>query len=227
MFDRIPTYDAFRPLLLQTPRIGAPGGAEDVWALQKAMQALGHSVTSFDGIFGPETERIVRETQTALGLTSDGKAGPITQTTMALTIAQALYTLMGLPVEAAKGQIEHESSNRLGRYSPPRPDGTYDAGIVQRNTEHTPAIEGFDPHPSIKDLAERTRKHYDLFAGVTPRRRRMALAQGAWNAPAFACYLAREEGATRVTLGMTRRPSFAQRVAFEQYVSDVSKYLPN
>jgi hypothetical protein len=78
---------------------------------------------------------------------------------------------------------------------------------------------------SISALGADIRRHYDLFAGL-PTRRRWALAQGAWNAPAFACYIARQEGAFKVTTSMTLRPGTTARAAFDAYVEKVSKYLP-
>ncbi len=155
----------------------------------------------------------------------DGQAGGITQKSIALIIADRICITKRVPREAARGQLEHESAFRLGIYSPPRPDDNYDAGVAQRNTQFTPAHEGFHVQKSILALMENTRKHFDLFVGVTPARRRWTLAQGAWNAPAFACYIAREEGAVGVTPGMVRRPSEGAREIFETYMSKVSKYL--
>ena len=51
-----------------------------VKTLQKALQALGYSVGTADGVYGPNTESAVRAFQQANGLTVDGKAGDATQT---------------------------------------------------------------------------------------------------------------------------------------------------
>lgn len=221
MFTTYPTYEDLRPLLLWTPVLRG----EDVYALQHAMKSMGFTV-ELDGIFGKETDKLVRNMQKNLGLFVDGSVGPVTNETVAMLFAASIADELDIPVEAPKGQLKHESAYYLGRVSfPPRPNGSYDAGVSQRNTEHTPPQEGFKPKPSIRAMLERVQTHYILFRGVTPLRRRMALAQGSWNAPAFACYIAREEGATNVTPGMVLRPSEASRQKFEAYVANVSKYL--
>jgi Putative peptidoglycan binding domain len=223
MFSHIPTYDKYRTLKLGMPKTPS----EDVYALQRALDELGCEPGDSDGIFGPLTDRATRKAQTRLGLTVDGAAGELTQRALAMTIADPVAASKHVRREVMKGQMEHESSFRLGIYSDARPDGSYDAGVTQRNTQHTPAMQGFDPFLSIVSLAVTVRKHYDLFEGVLPERRRWMLAQGAWNAPAFACYLARAEGATKVTKAMTRQPSAASRKIFEDYMTKVSKYLPD
>jgi hypothetical protein len=179
----------------------------------------------FDGMLGPQTESCIRDAQWDLKVPVDGKAGGLTQRAIAMDIAQVLSTNNHVPLTAPQGQLEHESGFRLGIYSPVRPDGTYDAGVAQRNTKFTPPQEGFNPELSILALIKNTRKHFELFEGLRTQQRRWALAQGAWNAPAFACFIAREEGAHRVTTGMTLKPSVSSRQTFEAYVTKVSKYL--
>lgn len=223
MFDTFPTYDRYRTLEMKTPALRG----EDVYALQTALNELSFGAGTPDGIYGPMTDRAVREAQQTLKLVVDGKAGGATQKALALTIASQVSTVNRgrPPYSALLGQLEHESGFRLGIYSPLRPDNTYDAGVTQRNTKFTSPQIGFDTKKSILALAEVVRDHHDLFTGVLSERRRWALAQGAWNAPAFACYIAREEGATKVTTGMTLRPSLIARTTFEDYVTKVSKYL--
>lgn len=221
MFDHIPTYDKYRTLSLQKPMLRG----EDVYALQNALNTLGFFVGTADGILGPDTDRGIHDAQKNFFITNDGKAGGKTQETLAMAIASTVSYQEHIPELAMRGQMEHESGFRLGIYSDARPAGDFDAGVTQRNTAHTPAREGFNPSLSIVALAENTRKHYDLFEGITTRNRRWALAQGAWNAPAFACYIAREEGAIKVRSGMVLRPSAASRKTFEEYMAKVSKYL--
>lgn len=219
MFEAFPAYDKFRTLVLKVPRqVG-----EDVFALQSALNHLGYLAGVEDGIFGKMTSDAVTRAQQDGGLTVDGAAGGVTQRYLVLRIAKPYVQLA--PLNALKGSMEHESAFRLGIYSAQRPNGSYDAGVAQRNTDLTPPREGFTPHLSIRALAERTRNHMNLFEGIRDPRRQIGLAQGAWNAPAFACYIAREEGATKVTNGMTLRPSTASRLTFENYVTAVSKYL--
>jgi len=197
---------------------------EDVFALQTALNGLGFPCGTPDGYFGPKTDYAVSSAQKKYFLTVDAMAGGITQKVLAMEVAEKLAPDVGVPLSAFRGQLEFESGFRLGNYSPPRPEGDYDAGVTQRNTQFHPPKEAFDVPKSILLLGQTVRKHYDLFVGLPPLRR-LALAQGAWNAPAFACYLAREEGATRVTAGMTLRPGIEARKTFENYVSEVSVYL--
>jgi len=221
VFATIPSYPRFRTLRLVEPRLRG----EDVFALQCALLSAGLELPSgADGIFGRETDRAVLAAQSMFGLVVDGLAGGLTQRALAVLLAAEATAALRVAPGALVGQLEHESSFRLGIYSPLRPDGSFDAGVAQRNTAHTPAREGFDPESSIRALARTVRQHFDLFAGL-PRRRRWALAQGAWNAPAFACFIAREEGASKVTAAMTARPSAEARRVFEEYVVSVSAQL--
>src|SRR3954471_1445481 len=208
MFNAYPTYSRYRTLTLNP----SPMKGEDVFALQTALNHGGFPAGAEDGIFGSMTSDAVLRAQVALGLLVDGKAGSVTQRSLALHIAQEVASRTHVLAAALKGQMEHESGFRLGNYSPQRANGTYDAGVCQRNTQHTPAKEGFDVPESIDELAGVVRSHYNLFAGVGSTSRRWQLSQGAWNAPAFACYIAREEGASQVSKSLTLRPTDAQRV---------------
>lgn len=221
MFEKVPTYDKRRTLSVKSPMLKG----EDVYALQNALNALGFFIGAADGILGPQTDRGIREAQKNFFLVADGLAGQKTQTALATAILNHAGDLEHVPHIALRGQLEWESGFWLGIYSDARPEGDFDAGVAQRNTKYTPAQEGFNPSLSILALAEDTRKHYDLFAGIMTSVRRWTLAQGAWNAPAYACFIAREEGAIKVTSRMTERPSAAARSALEGYMSKVSKYL--
>lgn len=220
MFTAYPTYPPYRTLQLTTPQ----QQGEDVYALQTALDELGYDAGAADGILGPKTSAAIKAAQKAFAITVDGKAGGDTQKQLALDLARRVAGAVGVPYSGLRGQLELESGYRLGNYSPLRSDNTYDAGVAQRNTKFTSPPQGFDARDSIRVLGDNTRKYYDLFAGL-PTHRRWALAQGAWNAPAFACYIAREEGATKVTSGMTLKPTDAQRATFETYVTNASVYL--
>lgn len=223
MFAHIPSYDYNRTLELKSPQLRG----EDVYALQKALDELGYQPGTIDGILGLVTVAAVKKAQTRLELKVDGKAGEATQKALAMAIAGPICAAKHVRLDAVKGQMEWESANfKLGAYSPVRDDGSFDAGVTQRNTNETPAEQGFDPFLSITALAVRIRKHYDLFEGL-PEKRRWMLAQGSWNAPAYACYIARAEGAKKVTKAMTSTPSAASRKTLEEYMAKVSKYLPD
>lgn len=219
MFTEFPTYGRFRTLLLTDPLLRG----EDVYALQTALAGCGFDVGTADGILGKDTAAGIRRFQQAAHLTLDGKAGGATQQALALVIAGGTSLKYRLANGALRGQLEHESGFRLGNYSPIRADGSYDAGVAQRNTQHTPAREGFTVPASIDALGDVIRNHYDLFAGVSDRRR-WSLAQGAWNAPAFACWIADQEGAA-VPRSLTLQPGPTARLLFEQYVASVTAYL--
>jgi hypothetical protein len=221
MFTDYPTYAPFRTLMLTTPM----QRGEDVYALQRALNHLGYHCGVEDGILGSMTSRAISNYQQAVKLTPvDAKAGGLTQRQLALDLAREVSVALEVPFNAFKGQLELESGYRLGIYSPLRPDHTYDAGVAQRNTKFTPPKDGFDPMPSIRALGAVVRDHFVLFEGL-PTLRRWALAQGAWNAPAFACYIAREEGAHKVTSDMVLKPSTDARQTFEAYVQHASAYL--
>lgn len=220
MFTAYPTYSQFRSLQFLKPNMQG----EDVYALQTALNECDFNCGTADGVLGPATAAAIVAAQKGFFLTVDGKAGGDTQKALALEIAHAVSTAFSVPLEAFHGQLEHESSFRLGRYSPQRSDGNYDAGVAQRNTKYTPSPQGFDAKLSIWELGQVVRKHYTMFEGLRTRRR-WALAQGAWNAPAYACYIAREEGATKVRLADTEKPSPAARTTLEEYIASVSAYL--
>lgn len=220
MFTTPPMYYLYRTLFLTSPQLRG----EDVYALQTGLNELSFNAGEADGILGPSTEQGIRTCQKAFQISVDGKAGGGTQKELALELADRVSKIVRVPFTAFKGQLELESDYRLGSYSPQRPDGSYDAGVAQRNTRFTTPEKGFNCQASIQALGVNTRQHYDLFAGLEARRR-WSLAQGAWNAPAFACYIAREEGANKVTAGMTARPGTEARKAFENYVNHASVYL--
>jgi len=220
MFQTYPNYSTYRTLFLTAPAMQG----EDVYALQTALNELNFDAGAVDGVLGRQTYAAIRKAQQEFKISVDGKAGGATQKALAMGIAERVASQVKVPVEAFRGQMALESGYRLGIYSPARVDGTYDAGVAQRNTRFTPPKEGFDCQASILALGKNTREHFDLFVGLEGKRR-WALAQGAWNAPAFACFLAREEGATKVTAGMTARPWPEARQTFENYVLQVSVYL--
>lgn len=219
LFEREPTYSRYRTLQLTNPTMKG----EDIFALQTVLAAGGWLLGAMDGVLGVQTSDALVEAQKDLGLTVDARAGGLTQRALALTRTRLETRHHNLAHGALKGQLEFESGFRLGNYSPVRPDGSYDAGVAQRNTKLTPARQGFDVVQSVEALAERIREYYDHFVGVSEWRR-WGLAQGAWNAPAFACYIANEEGAN-VPRNMTARPSDASRKTFEQYIVHATTYL--
>jgi hypothetical protein len=223
MFSAYPTYNPYRTLYVTTPH----QKGEDVFALQTALEEAGFDLPDFgaDGDLGKETGDAILRAQAAYGLSPDGKAGAKTQTALANAIGVKVREKYGVAPGALYGQIQTESGFFLGNYSPLRADGTFDAGVVQRNTKYTDPRGGFDVADSLDALAERIMLYYGKFKGVSTDKRRWALAQGTWNAPAFACYIAREEGATGVTAGETLRPSSDARTKLEAYMASANAYV--
>jgi hypothetical protein len=171
----------------------------DCFALQTAL-----SIPA-DGIFGPQTHAAVVAAQQRHALEQDGIAGALTQRALALDLVWPVQSQKGSPPGLLRGQIEHESSFWLGNHSP-----QYKGG--------------FNAPVSITALGINLRAYYDEFAGVADRRR-WGLAAGAWNAPAFACYLANEDGA-EVPKNETLKPSASARQALEAYIAAVTVYVP-
>jgi hypothetical protein len=220
MFTRYPSYNYFRTLRLQKPVLTG----EDVYALQLALRERTGADLRIDGSLGTKTEEAIVEAQGLMTIEVDGLAGQETQTRLAQYIVATNEKNHSprVPRSLAKGTIHTESGGLLGAFSPQRNNGSYDAGIVQRNTELTDPRHGFDPIESLQVYVSRTRLYWTEFDGLSLVRR-WALAAGSWNAPAFACFIAREEGAKGVGSFDCADPGPAREV-FEQYVQSVSAY---
>src|SRR5580765_155404 len=160
MFTNYPRYDRYRTLKLM-PTSQPMMEGEDVYALQTALKSVGCDPLGYDGILGPNTAKAIKLAQSALAIVVDGLAGPGTQTALCKKISIRETELCHLPAGLLMGQLTHESSCRLGNYSDLRSDGTFDAGVAQRNTLHTPMIDGFNVGDSILELASTERKYFD------------------------------------------------------------------
>ena len=134
MFGSYPTYNIYRTLRYVEGNLQR---GEDVYALQKALEV------EPDGILGKKTGAAIVKAQESLKIAADGLAGGLTQRKLALQVAEA--TQDGPPFKLVKGQLETESTYRLGIYSAQRPDGSYDAGVAQRNTNFHEPEDAFDP----------------------------------------------------------------------------------
>ena len=71
-----------RVLMLTKPNMQG----EDVRQVQQRLNALGYSVGTADGVFGPKSDAAVRAFQKAKKLTVDGKVGPATRAAMSLPL---------------------------------------------------------------------------------------------------------------------------------------------
>ena len=87
--------------------LSAPMTGDDVLALQQRLAELGYNTGQTDGVFGPKTDRCVREFQRDRGLSDDGVFGP--QTFKELT-------RMGRMVTGGRAQFlrEQQTARRRG-----------------------------------------------------------------------------------------------------------------
>ncbi len=226
-FSAYPTHLRYRTLKLSEPRqVGL-----DVFALQTALKDLAYNSDpgALDGVLGPMTAKAIKGAQEGMFITVDGLCGPATQAAIADRLAERIKHKFKLPAGLLNGQLRTESGCFLGNYSPQhsfdKPGGPYyDAGVAQRNTRYTSAREGFMVLASIDALGERLRTYYDKFAGVSGRRR-WELAAGSWNAPAYASYIAKQEGATGVRTADTAKPSDTARAKLEAYMDSATSLM--
>jgi hypothetical protein len=199
---------------------------EDVYALQTALLAYDCDPQGIDGKFGPGTRSAVLRAQNKLvGIgVVDGIAGGLTQRGIVRALCLDVNKKYSLPLGLMFGHVSLESGCWVGNYSPQRDNGSYDAGVAQRNTEHTPARDGFDTNKSLDALGTNERKYFDLYKGIEQERRRWELAAGAWNAPAYASYIARQEGSS-VAASLTAKPGATARDTLERYMKLATTYL--
>lgn len=241
MFTDVPTYSTYRTLAL-VPAAKLRG--EDVYALQTSFGVFGYELapsgditSGCDGILGSDTAKGIIHVQKLLQIEVDGLAGGGTQQAICKSLCNNHAVAADLPPNLAFGQVMHESSCRLGNYSPRRVDKdaiqtwqpsalrgfSFDAGAAQQNSAFNKLAEAFDTPLAIHKLGLYLLDHYKLFAGV-PEKRRWMLASGAWNAPAYAKYIANEEGA-KVPVRDTARPSLDSRAKLEGYMASTTSMV--
>jgi hypothetical protein len=227
LFDGYPQYNPYRPLYKTKPKLVG----EDVYALQIALNNFDASeeLLDADGILGNDTAVAIWNYQRQKNLIVDGIAATETQKDLATRIArQAAQRYDDVMYRQLYGQIERESNFLLGNFSPIRSDGSYDAGVAQRNTNFHPPELAFDPVNSIDLLARNFKKYYDSYSNkslyvpyeeVDANQRRIELAAGAWNAWAFTNYLA---GVKPWAV-----PTLTARATLEEYMDSATLYVNN
>lgn len=150
----------------------------DVWALQIALnEGFVSTKVVEDGEFGPVTEDNVRKWQINHNLTVDGVAGPLTQRSLALTLAAPITNTYKLPKYLMKGLIEGESGYFLGNVNW-GVSGGIDCGVIQDrvivNFNSQTSLEAipdsrwhdaFSPKKSIDTTAAKLRRKKDEYFG--------------------------------------------------------------
>lgn len=240
MFTTYPTYPKYRPL-----KLGVTPG-EDVFALQQALNEVDGAGLVADGVLGPKTSGAIRayqlkaaEKDPTIG-TADGIAGSLTMRALTLDICKKVSDETGVRFVALKGQTEFEAGYRPGIYSPLHNPGTvkqsWDSGVAQENSlvKFTPDDDtlaervqrAFTPLSAVRDLAARIVRYRDHFTEIANADRRLQLAQGCWNAPAWACHIAFEEGARNDWVRAEKSLSLSdeQRLSIETYMFHVATY---
>ncbi len=212
---------AYKPLRLTDPlQRGAP-----VFELQAHLGRLGYDLgpARADGILGKDTAAAIRKFQGDVKLTVDGVAGPVTQHAVVIASAEKIARERGIDPRRIRGQVEKESSGLVGVVTKVYPDGSYDRGAAQENSGIFPDEQrAFGPE-AIDHLCNRILRFEKYLQGfVKEPYRRWNLAQGAWNRPAYACWLAG-----------SREPSWAARPTsqgevdqLEAYMADCAAYVP-
>jgi hypothetical protein len=231
VFTSYPTYPKYRALRLTDPLTRG----EDVYALQCALNEVNHAGLATDGVLGKASSSAIKAYQLKKAQTdptigdADGIAGTLTQRALTLDVCHLVSSESGVRFAALKGQTEFESGFRPGIYSDLHNPGTtkqsWDSGVAQENSLVFPVQRAFTPLSAVRDLVARIVEYRDQFGAIAGDRR-LQLAQGCWNAPAWACHIAYEEGATTDWVKARRSLTLtdAQRAAIEDYMAHVAVY---
>jgi len=125
-------------------RRGGRGSA--VKLLQEALNDLGHEAGAVDGIFGPQTERALRDFQERAGITVDGIAGPQT------------YGAMRKAIEA---MMAGKAQNRATDVFRVRVDGTQVIALTGYENARSYAVQNY-PGKRVSLENTRTNEVYAL-----------------------------------------------------------------
>lgn len=190
----------------------------DVYALQTGLNVFADPDILPDGIFGDRTHQAVTRFQRNRKLLADGIAGIITQRTIAIGIGNRVKQSIDLPDGLLKGVFEKESGFQLGNHTARYSNGTWDVGIVQRNTAFHDIADAFDAGDSIQYYAQRVRDKFDQYQTLNAlgAQRNWELAAGSWNRPSWTDLLARERYGALTP---------ADRAWIEGYIDRVTSYV--
>lgn len=188
----------------------------DVYALQTGLNVFADPDIAPDGVFGERTHQAVTRYQRNRGLTADGIAGILTQRSIAINIGNRVKRGVVLPNGLLKGVFEKESGYILGNHTARYPNGSWDLGVVQRNSQLHDIDDAFDVEDSINYYATRVRAAFDEYRGLNTYsdQRNWELAAGSWNAPSWTARLARGQSL-----------SDSAREWIEAYIDRVTSYV--
>lgn len=187
----------------------------DVYALQTGLNVFADPDIVTDGVFGDRTHQAVTRYQRNRGLTADGIAGILTQRSIAINVGNRVKQDVILPNGLLTGVFEKESGFQLGNHTARYSNGSWDIGVVQRNTQYHTIEDGFDTFDSIDYYARRIRAAYEKYAPqVGQTKRAWDLAAGSWNAPSWT---------DRLAAG--RSLSDSAREWIEAYIDRVTSYV--
>jgi peptidoglycan hydrolase-like protein with peptidoglycan-binding domain len=105
----------------------------EVWALQINLNQVDNNKLTLDGVFGPATDKAVREYQKTQSLEVDGVAGVMTQRSLVIKLTTEATTKYHLPPGLLKSLASNESGFVLASYSKHPSDGGFDLGPYQRS----------------------------------------------------------------------------------------------
>ena len=210
------TAYVYRSLKLAEPK----QAGWDVYALQTALEAVEFPNLTVDGAFGVQTRDAVLKFQQSRyedEAEHDAIAGIGTQRKLMSVLCRRATKEWELPKGCPYGHCEKECGGQLGNHSARYPNGSWDIGMCQRNTQYIDALEdGFHAPESLEELCERIQINWEEYEalGNVDHRRAFELACGSWNAPAWTLTLARGGSLSR-----------SARDWIEAYIQRVTSYV--
>ena len=186
------TAYVYRPLKLRPE----PMTGWDVYGLQTGLAGIpGFDGFAADGVFGAATEEAVLKFQRNRfdhPDEHDGIAGIGTQRKLASVLARKFRKGWNLPNGIPYGHVESESGCVFGNHTSRYMNGSWDVGLVQRNTAYALEVDGFDAPDSLMRLCEQIANKWEEYReyGEVEPDRALGLACGSWNRPAWTDKLA-------------------------------------
>lgn len=152
-----------------------PDSSWAVIALQANLNDVSDEL-ALDGVFGRQTEGVVKRFQAHRGLVADGIAGPATQERLCMGLMQPAATAHNLISGLLRGLVENESGFLVAAYTPHPSDSGFDLGAFQDAYTEPGSQDAYLHSLRVAAMAEQTggelRSRYDLYTGrgIPPRR---------------------------------------------------------